>query len=742
MTQIVKNIVVIPILFFIVLRGYGNETPEFQGTIKAQEEIDELYTLPGNIVRMLLHGEKELQAWADELDAASPQTPQDVWITFLVSCRAGRDETVCRMLALMKGMPLDNPQLSSRFADMVFGSTPRNPARWKVLKSFYETFGAYHAPLYPSDISPVITGMQEENRSQEEICLWLKERLDSAWSRPAERFFLPWGDTIHLLFPVSLVAQRWLGFYFGQLQQVGLADDVATEFASKVRENPDDFENLALFLCALRYCRPFHLEADWIHANRDRYSAVQLWIIGRNMTNVQDAAKHCEILLKHSLEKELDDEDCKQFQAILQTRTSMGLPRREKELVQAIFRVEVMDDLNRMYLAQERNEEAQKIMLAARDLRKEYHLPEGSLLAGATQMASGQRIVEAEIRAREEMDATKPAYWLERAAYYQGREEWQEQENALRKALSLYDTPELREKGPSPGFRNVLGSLQTFLINANRLEDACELFFQQHEIVKDEPSPLWALYYDFGKLPVTVGREDEYNQLLREDISKAFSQYIAAVELGEPKDTQEFLGGMSGLGRLDLIRYSPELAISMNLFDFENNPHAWDILRVQNTLTRDKILRLLLFTPDERKKSPEHDKLLGLFLTALEQEKLPVDYYYAIGEEIRRNATLQRNPDNYPSAMMFFEKALQHIDRFRNNYPKDSIRTQLAWCSLELGDWRNGEKYTVESFEGRGLQERELQSWLGRAANVAEKSGEKGEAERIRRRIANLGQIN
>jgi tetratricopeptide (TPR) repeat protein len=461
------------------------------------------------------------------------------------------------------------------------------------------------------------------------------------------------------------------------------------------------------------------------------------------MTNAQDAAKHCEDLLKYALEKELSDEDCRQFQAILQTRTSMALPRREKELVQAIFRVEVMDDLNRMYLTQDRNEEAQKIMLAARDLRKEYHLPEGSLLAGATQKASGQRIVEAEIRAREETDATKPVYWMERAAYYQGREEWQEQENALRKALSLYDTPELREKGPTPGYRNVLGSLQTFLINANRLEDACELFFQQHEIVKDESSCLWELYYDYSGLSAKVERQNEYNRILEEDISKAVNQYIATVESGESKDTEEFLGGLRiGLGRLDLIRYSPELAISMNIFDFENNPHAWDILRVQNTLTSDKILRLLLFTPDEKSKSPEHDQLLGLFLTALEQEKLPVEYYYAIGEEIRRNATLQRNPANYPATMMFFERALQHIDRFPNNHPKYSICTQLAWCSLELGDWRNGEKYTVESFEGRGLQERELQSWLGRAANVAEKSGEKGEAERIRRRIANLGQIN
>ena len=736
MMRIAKNIVVIPILFFIVPWIYENETADFQGAIKTQEEIDELDTLPGLVLHKLLHGEKELQDWADELDAASPQTPQDVWTTFLVSCRAGRDDTACRMLALMKNMPLDDQQLSSRFAGMVFHSTPRNPARWKVLKSFYEAFGAFHAPLYPSEIAPVLQGMQEENRSQGQICLWLKERWDSAWGQPAQRFFLPWGDSIFLLFPVSQVAQRWLGFYFGQLQQAGLADDVAVQFASKARENPDDPGKLALFLYALKYCRPSHLEVDWIHDNRDQYSAVQLWIIGRSMVNVQDAVKHCEILLRHALEKELDDEDCKQFQEILQTRTSMMLPHRENELVQAIFRVEVMDDLNRMYLAQDRNEEAQKIMLAARGLRKEYHLPEGSLLAGTTQMASGQRIVEAEIRAREEMDATEPAYWMERAAYFQGREEWQEQENALRKALSLYDPPELREKGPMPGYRNVLGSLQMFLRQADRQGDAAELFFQQHAIVKDEPLCLWALYYDFGNLPATVGREDEYHQLLREDISKAVNQYIAAAELGDSKDIQEFLS------RLDLIRYSPELAISMSLFDFENNPHAWDILKVQNTLTRDKILRLLLFTPDERKKTPEHDRLLKLFLTALEQEKLPVEYYYAIGEVIRLNATLQRNPDNYPAAMMFFEKALQNIDRFPDNHPKYSICTELAWCSLELGDWRNGEKYTVESFENRGLQERELVEWLGRAHDVAEKSGEKDESERIRRRIANLGLTN
>jgi len=401
-----------------------------------------------------------------------------------------------------------------------------------------------------------------------------------------------------------------------------------------------------------------------------------MWIIAQYLGNVHEAARFREIFLKTALEKELNDADSKNFQAILQLRTSMALPQREHDLVQAIFRVEVMDGLNRMYLDQNRPEEAQRTMLEARDLRKKYSLPEGSLLAGMTQMSSGQRIVEAEIKAREETDATKPAYWMERAAYYQGREEWEEQEKALRKALSLYETPELRLRGPTPGHRNVLGALQQFLRKTDRLSDAGDLFFERHEVVKDEIGPLWELYYDFGNLPVTTGRETEYVQLLKEDIGKAVNHYQSAVESGDPNEIQEFRSG------LDLIRYSPELAMSMGIFDFENNPYSWDILKTQNSLVQDKIFRSYLCTVDE-----QYEKKLEILSTALEQEKLPVEYYYVIGEAIRMNVFPQKLPkEEYKTAIHFFEGALRNFDRFSDNHPKRAIHSQLASCSLELGD--------------------------------------------------------
>jgi tetratricopeptide (TPR) repeat protein len=392
-----------------------------------------------------------------------------------------------------------------------------------------------------------------------------------------------------------------------------------------------------------------------------------------------------------------------------------------------------MDDLNKMYLEQKRNDEAQKIMIAARELRKKYNLPESSLLAGMTQMASGQRIVETEIKNREAIDNTKPAYWMERAKYYQGREEPLEQEKALRKALSLYDTPELREKKPFPSLRDVRSSLYDFLKKANRQADMCELFFQQHEFVKDEPRLLWELYYGGIGSEVFTERKDEILRLLSEDIKKAVNRYKTASITKKQEPFSELRTG------LDLISNSPELAVSMGIFDFQNDPDAWDILKFQNTIVRNKIIQLILFQKDKNGITLANENMIEFFYTALEEKKLSVEFYYTMGDVIRVKATQLKNIDGYKTALKFFEGALPHFDQFPDSFPKHSIHSAIASCYQDIGDWRNSEKYTVESYENSGLQKWEVVSWLNRAAEIADKAGEKNEAKRIRQRVTNLG---
>jgi tetratricopeptide (TPR) repeat protein len=412
----------------------------------------------------------------------------------------------------------------------------------------------------------------------------------------------------------------------------------------------------------------------------------------------------------------------------------MHLPKREDELVQAIFHVEVMDDLNKMYLDQKRNDEAQKIMIAARELRKKYNLPKDSLLAGMTQMLSGQRIVETEIKNREAIDNTKPAYWMERANYYQGRKEPLEQEKALRKALSLYDTPELRGKNPNPSFCDVRSSLNYCLKKANRQADMYELFLQQHKIVKDEPRNLWELYSEGINNGIFAERKDEFLRLLSEDIKKAVNCYKTASITKKQKPFSELHTG------LNLIIFSPELAVSMRIFDFQNDPDAWDILKFQNhTFVKEKIIQLSLFQEDKNGITLANENMIELFYTALEEKKLPVELYYSMGKVIRAKATQLKNIDGYKTALKFFKGALTHLDQFPNNYPKYSIHSEIASCYLKIGDWRNGEKYTVESYENSGLRKYEVVSWLDHAARVADKAGEKNEAKRIRQRITNLG---
>jgi hypothetical protein len=408
---------ILSILLFLVTEIFSTETPVLKNSVTTREELEELYAVPDMVFRCLLHEEKELQSWSEELEKKTPQTPKDVWTTFVVCTHAGKNEIVCQMLVLMHDMPLEKIERPDQYADHVYKNirfTKQTPIKCNPLKVFYESFGAVYFPYYPSDIDPLINEMRNEKWSQEQINQWLKERFEQALSRQYENLkSIIWvGNYIHFLYPISPAAQQWQSHYFTQLRQSNRAEQIVTQFANEAYEKPDDFAKLAVFLLSLGFCNKTNLDVNWLGDHIDQYTAVQTWIIGRSIVNVKDSMKLCETFLKHALDKELDNEDCKRFQAILQWRTNMGLPKRENELVQAIFRVEVMDDLNRMYLDQKRNDEAPKIMIAARDIRKKYHLPEGSLLAGVTQMSSGQRIVEAEIKAREEINNTKPRLFV------------------------------------------------------------------------------------------------------------------------------------------------------------------------------------------------------------------------------------------------------------------------------------------------------------------------------------------
>jgi tetratricopeptide (TPR) repeat protein len=153
------------------------------------------------------------------------------------------------------------------------------------------------------------------------------------------------------------------------------------------------------------------------------------------------------------------------------------------EQTQANFEVEIRENMTRWLLQLGRNDEAQKWMEEASTLRQKHNLGYGSILAGAAQAASGRRTIENKIMSDESVSKSDPEYWLDRARYYQGRKEWDQEETAFKKGLlvatSHEDRPELL--GVRDLRRELLLGYLYFLEDRKRAEEVFPLLRKELE---------------------------------------------------------------------------------------------------------------------------------------------------------------------------------------------------------------------------------------------------------------------
>ena len=144
----------------------------------------------------------------------------------------------------------------------------------------------------------------------------------------------------------------------------------------------------------------------------------------------------------------------------------------------AHFTVNLREEMAECLLKLGNNDEAQKWMEEAAAIRKENGLALNAFLAGRVQRASGQRVIEEHIQAEELVSKNDPAYWRQRARYYQGRNEPNQQGEALLKGLALtvpQPRPEHLGKGHQDLRSGLLGDYVHFLQKQNRDSEAVTL---------------------------------------------------------------------------------------------------------------------------------------------------------------------------------------------------------------------------------------------------------------------------
>ncbi|MBB6429382.1 hypothetical protein [Algisphaera agarilytica] len=153
-------------------------------------------------------------------------------------------------------------------------------------------------------------------------------------------------------------------------------------------------------------------------------------------------AEESIILLQRSLTTPLSDE---QYEDILEesarVRAVASRHVLSKSQVEASIRTDAKHALVRAYLANKQPELAQPLVEELSKAESEGVSFSLAQISGRTQAVTGQRVVQQRILDAEEVSEDSPAYWRKRALYFQGRQEWDQADDAHQRIIGLTPRP-------------------------------------------------------------------------------------------------------------------------------------------------------------------------------------------------------------------------------------------------------------------------------------------------------------
>ena len=697
------------------------------------------------VARKLFSGEKQLQPWADEMEKAQPQTLTEAWTALEVLLRAERDEAALRLLPSVYALHLKSGTVGIEDTEIIrimilLLSVPQKQGNLCV--SFFEVFGAVVSVEYFNwGWDKLRTFMQHSEWSEEKITGWLYERYQAAEAFEPKTERLRWSKTgVYALCPMTDAAQGWQTLYFQQLRASPQGDKAFRQMRDDARQTPSDMRKVTVFLTSLNDTRRVEQEdAGWL-LKAFQKSPYGSWVVGNWATNDAQKADIKEAFLKQALGTPLVAKECDRFRADLRWPSSKHEPELTDDLVRAQFGVMVLDELNKLYLHINRADDAQRVMLEARALRKTHsRLPDkGLLAAGLTQGASGARVVEAEIKAREKQDKRKPEYWMDRATYYRGRNELKEEEDALRQALKLDDAAARQISWHAYDNHDVFSSLFYFLWRHERTDEAVALFKARRDAVRHNASGLTELYRSCGWTVWRAKRFAEFESWLAEDMRGAYTW----LKTTPKEDSHKY---RSAVDANVYLFFWPEVAIRLGVLDFQNDPFAWEVLAMtpEDSGPFGNYVKILLYSKDGNIPSPNDlypkgDKKISPDENMLQKLKDLADREMLRFYKFESINGLLVSAGDYENANGFLRVALKQE---KDEHRKSMIYEKLIYNCLELGDWQNCEKYINLSAEQKGnyILRTDI---LRRTADLAEKAGAAEAAQRMRERIKNLGAGN
>ena len=693
------------------------ETPRpFAGSFQTKDETKKFFD--ENVAVVLIKGERDLHEWADELERTEPQSPQDVWTTFQVCLRAGRDETACKMMPLLFNMvdslppETDSRALLDRF--LLIGKLHRllnekhlPPERWNVAVTFYETFDTIYCHryalcvshdyaislVYDSGVEFDVDTFRQAGWSDKKIKDWLEKRLQNASDRE---------DSL------SNVAQDWQWLYLSRLWQIGELPAELKRLNQEARESPFDTKKLKLLLNALQINALFNINdelravrapqnpppeiptfwpnLDWLIPTAEQRSPIDAWRIVSDLDYLtihvgsKFSTKNIQMAFaEQTLTAPLTAAECERYRQIV----TMSRKDASDDDIREWFRLSNVRTLGKLYFDNERKNEALDFMLEARELENKHfprYRPYGLSGIAYAERDTGRLIVETEIISREAMEATQQAYWMERAEYYRAinREEY---EAALRRALALFDTPELRKDQSEPSHGQVCDML--FTLFNKQPEKIVAFFRERRDLLRDEPRALLGLYSSQClRMMRNANYGDEYDQALAEDVKAAWERLRVAPKPLEHDDD---------MARWAFVKREFGLIVRNDWLDPENDLFVCDLLeQIESGRDRTNLATSMFFPISNIRRVPNETAIL-LLEKGMQEGRLSADTLYRIGNIL---GGYEKEPERYKKALSFLEESLRLNDD--DSLPQWVLQ-EMAICWLALGDWRKGETYTIES---------------------------------------------
>jgi hypothetical protein len=369
----------------LVQNAAGQEKPTYTSADELQRDVT-----------FLLLG-KNINDVTRQLDRESPSTADSLLRRLVIYSRAGQLSPVRKTL---EQLPATADWHCPAGADL----------RWLIRNADGGDFLGrrfYYERLCPDDVE----GAEEfitlwiRNGDQKELDAWLAER--------------------------SYRNDEWLMQRVHLRAKSGTAAQVLDQLAADIRANPSDWVRLDRYLKANNYAENIQ-DVRWLADTFEVGTTVDYFQLAERLrhSSPETGVK----LLQKSLELPFTDADAKQVEELLNRFRSAGPSIKvnwEKQLRYWTKRslAETYQRMNQALAAQPLIEEL--VAMKGDDIL----LQDVHQLAGAVQGGSGQRVVETKILRDEVARRSTSEYWLERARYYDGRNEYGRERDSYRQAL-------------------------------------------------------------------------------------------------------------------------------------------------------------------------------------------------------------------------------------------------------------------------------------------------------------------